>query len=298
MRFGIAGWVVDPASGEIRRGAETLRLEPKVMGLLLYLAAHQGEVVTRDEVEEAVWPGAVVSYNALSGSIRKLRRALGDSARQPRIIETLSKRGYRLVASVVPVPEPARDGVPPLGGTMRRQIPPPGAWLTGIGVALSFALVLTIGILAWLQPWEGPPMATVTDIAARSIVVLPFAELNAEPDHRLLAEDLTNHLITVLATHPVPSLSVRDAGSLTTGQGLDIHYVVRGGVHWARGQVRIHVELLDARTGIVFWTGLLEGAAEDIARLQDQVAKSIESVLMRRLEGGSDTDWRQAVGGE
>ncbi len=70
------------------------------MEVLVYLAAHQGEVVTREELEKNVWRGALVGYDAVTNSVIKLRKALGDHAKEPGIIATVPKRGYRLVAPV------------------------------------------------------------------------------------------------------------------------------------------------------------------------------------------------------
>src|SRR5262245_6753811 len=96
----IGEWSVDPATNELRRGAERVRIEPKAMEVLVHLAGQAGEVVSRDALFAAVWPGVVVGDEALSQTIIKLRRALGDNARAPTYIETIAKRGYRLIAPV------------------------------------------------------------------------------------------------------------------------------------------------------------------------------------------------------
>ena len=103
----IGDWEVQPPSNCIRRGDEVVRLEPKVMQVLVYLAAHPGEVVTRQALEDSVWAGTVVGYDALTNAIIKLRKALGDDSRKPHVIETISKTGYRLIASVNDVPNNA-----------------------------------------------------------------------------------------------------------------------------------------------------------------------------------------------
>jgi DNA-binding winged helix-turn-helix (wHTH) protein len=100
--FVIAGWTVEPAALRISREDETVKLEPKVMAVLEYLAARAGTVVSRQELEEKVWAGTVVGYDAISNAIIKLRKAFGDSAQNATIIETIPKTGYRLIASVTP----------------------------------------------------------------------------------------------------------------------------------------------------------------------------------------------------
>src|SRR3989344_1278112 len=107
--FRVADWVADPTTHRLHRGNTEVRLEPRVMALLACLAARAGELVTREELERRVWGRTVVGYDALTSSIIKLRKALGDDSRQPRFIETVSKKGYRLIApvgAVAPSPEP------------------------------------------------------------------------------------------------------------------------------------------------------------------------------------------------
>src|SRR5689334_23586707 len=99
-RIRVGDWEIDPALNELRRDGEAVRLEPKVAELLLKLAQRPGEVCSREELLAAVWSGVVVGDDALTQAVIKLRKALGDDAHKPVYIETISKRGYRLIASV------------------------------------------------------------------------------------------------------------------------------------------------------------------------------------------------------
>ena len=98
--FRVAGWHVDPAALRISKDSETVKLEPRAMALLAYLAEHPHEVLSRQELESSVWSGTVVGYDALSNAINKLRKAFGDNARNPSIIETIARTGFRLIADV------------------------------------------------------------------------------------------------------------------------------------------------------------------------------------------------------
>jgi adenylate cyclase len=98
--FSIAGWQVDPVSLRISNESRVIKLEPKVMAVLSLLASRPGTVVTRQELEDTVWSGTVVGYDALSNTIIKMRKAFGDSARNPQVVETITKTGYRLIAEV------------------------------------------------------------------------------------------------------------------------------------------------------------------------------------------------------
>ncbi len=96
----VGDWEIDPPLNELRHGDETLRIEPKAMELLVFLADRPGQVVGRAELLESIWPGVVVGDEALTQAVTKLRKALRDHARAPAYIETIAKRGYRLVAAV------------------------------------------------------------------------------------------------------------------------------------------------------------------------------------------------------
>jgi DNA-binding winged helix-turn-helix (wHTH) protein len=108
--FRLGEWLVDTATREIRHGDTVERLEPKVMRVLELLAARKGNVVSRYELESQVWTGMIVTDDAVTNTVIKLRRALGDKAREPRYVETIAKTGYRLIAPVEPVP--ADDRLP------------------------------------------------------------------------------------------------------------------------------------------------------------------------------------------
>ncbi len=91
--FRIGSWLVQPAIRRIEAAGQVHKLEPRVMEVLVFLAQHQGNVASREDLERAVWRGALVSYDALTGTIIRLRKALGDRPRQPRYIETIPKKG-------------------------------------------------------------------------------------------------------------------------------------------------------------------------------------------------------------
>src|ERR1700733_6033438 len=95
LRFGL--YQLDPAQG-LRRGTRDIRITPKSLSLLHFLAERAGQVVTKEEIFHTVWPNAAVSDSALTSCIQELRHVLRDDARKPRFIETLHRRGYRFVA--------------------------------------------------------------------------------------------------------------------------------------------------------------------------------------------------------
>ena len=139
--FRVATWDVFPLTGDIRSAGDFVHLEPKVMEVLVALAGRAGSVVLRDELLATVWgPRAAISDEPLTRCIAQLRQAFGDSARNSRIIQTIPKRGYRLMQPVVPI-EPAaaepeafeRQEMPNAIDQGRRQRPWPATrWLKRI----------------------------------------------------------------------------------------------------------------------------------------------------------------------
>ena len=123
--FQIGEWQVQPAVNRVRRRDHVVRLEPKVMQVLVCLAESAGEVVTREQLIARVWPDVFVTDDVLHRAIRELRRVFGDSTATPTYIETIRKRGYRLIPTSIPTPPPvdlglSTKGSVPLSG---RQTP-------------------------------------------------------------------------------------------------------------------------------------------------------------------------------
>lgn len=159
----VGEWQVLRSSGEMRSPAGVTRLEPKVAELLFLLAARPNEVFSREEISKALWPDVVVGDDALARLVFKLRRDLGDDPKAPRFVETLPKRGYRLILAAVPQVETARakeaalSAAPvPAAGRRRRVFP---------------ALLLTaaLGLAFWLlrpRPASPPAIAPVAAASA------------------------------------------------------------------------------------------------------------------------------------
>ena len=126
--FRLHGRLVDPEVNRVTFGGETTQVEPKIMQVLVALADHAGRVVTRDDLMARVWSGVFVTDDALNRAIRELRRLFDDDADTPRVIETIRKRGYRLIAAVEPIPDERASAVvvdPPAPATGRDWIAGP-----------------------------------------------------------------------------------------------------------------------------------------------------------------------------
>jgi len=98
--FRVGEWLIRPELGRIASSRKSVRVEPKVMQVLEVLAESAGEMVPREELIQAVWPGVFVTHDVLTRCISMLRRVFEDSRTEPQVIETISKKGYRLIAPV------------------------------------------------------------------------------------------------------------------------------------------------------------------------------------------------------
>lgn len=149
--FRMGPWLVQASLNTITNdGGGTIHLEPKVMEVLVCLAAHPGELLSKEKLLETVWAGTFVTEDVLKRSISELRRVFKDDAREPQIIQTIPKRGYRLVAHVDPFePDPSKSGFEYLLDKASRKGRPLRQNLTSLQAVLVVAsaiALLAIGI--------------------------------------------------------------------------------------------------------------------------------------------------------
>ena len=286
-RSRIGQWLVEPALDVLRRGAETVRLEPKAMELLVALASRPGQVVSREELLSAVWPGVVVSDEALSQVVTKLRKALGDDARVPTYIETISKRGYRLIAQVEPL-----EG----GPTTERPAPARGRSRPAVRAAVIGALLAFLAAGTYL--WQAARQQSASPLLGESrnaadadrasplptVTVTPFDSLSEDGAQIYLARGITADLTTDLSR--LAGLRVIGA-SRVAGQAPDAlpprqpaaRYVVSGSVQRAGGQLKVNVRLTDSMSGQQLWSERYERAAGDLFVVQDEIVARLVSSL-------------------
>ena len=160
-RFRLNDWQVDPALDTLARGADCIKLDPRPMQVLVLLAQQPGRVLSQRQIEDAVWGDLLVTSNSVYQCITQLRRALGDDAKRPQYIQTVPRKGYRLIATVRWQPEDATSSAAgrPADGIIEHELAvtaamPPSASRTPrsrwrqIGLVLAILLVAVIGIEA------------------------------------------------------------------------------------------------------------------------------------------------------
>ena len=277
---------VDPPALRIARGGKNQRVEAKVMQVLLALAREPGRVVSRQELENEIWPGRIVTENSVTNTVAKLRKALGDNPRKPRVIETIAKRGYRLQIDPVPTDGNVAPGTPRVTekfGSLRRR------------PLLLFVPLIAAAFVAAVFTWRSadePVMTRPGEDAGASIAVIPFDVLSEDSSQDYFAEGVTLDLITELSR--LPGLLVIAPGSVfgyrdveaddrAIASELGVHYLIRGAVQRMADQVRINARLIEASSGRTLWGKRFTGDTAKLFEIQDEVVEGIATALRTRL---------------
>lgn len=290
----IGEWLVDPALDSISRHAETQKLEPRTMRLLLCLASSAGSVVSVDRLLSDVWSGVVVGSASVYQAVSQLRKILGDVDPNPTYIATVPRKGYRLIAPVrrFEAASPAASATEPSAGAV--EAPTRGHRARPIifgGAAL--AAVLLTGSLIWTRWQTDNPSAG----NPASIVVLPFVDLTAEKADQAFCDGLTEELSSWLAQ--IPTLRVvartsafafrgKDADVRAIGKALATNHVLEGSMRRSGDHVRISVQLIDARNGYHLWSENFDRPMDDAITVQEGISRSVAGTLQVRLTADSD----------
>jgi TolB-like protein/DNA-binding winged helix-turn-helix (wHTH) protein/Flp pilus assembly protein TadD len=301
VRFGT--YEVSLQSGEVRKAGLKIRVQQQPMKLLEILLERPGEVVTREELRSRVWSDESFGDfdQAVNIAIAKLRSALGDSAENPRFIETIPKRGYRFIADVSVVdaapqqkrPSPTDGDLPAtepghkLQGSSLAIAPKPRLWRTP-PVIVGLAVVLGLTIVAVLVVRSRGPVPT----GIRSLAVLPLENLSGDASQNYFADGMTDELITDLAQ--LSALRVISRTSVMAYKGarkplpqiareLNVDAVVEGTVLRSGDRVRITAQLIDASKDKHLWSQSYEGELRDTLALQSRVASAIADQIRINL---------------
>jgi TolB-like protein/DNA-binding winged helix-turn-helix (wHTH) protein/Tfp pilus assembly protein PilF len=282
LAFGV--FAVDVEAGELRKHGTRIRLQDRPFQLLVALLNRPGEVVTREELRERLWPdGTFVDFDHnLSSAVNKLRTALDDSAQHPRYIETVGRRGYRFLYPIS-VGTPASAPLIPGSRTARSR--------RRLLVLLSLGLLVSaVALLLALGRGAAPPAADRATV--RSIAVLPLRNLSSDAQQEYFSEGLTDELIARLAA--VEGLRVISRSSAmrykdsrkplpVIAKELNVDAVLEGSVLRAEGKVRITARLIEAATDRHVWARSYERDHRDILDLQNDVARDIADSIRLKV---------------
>jgi TolB-like protein/DNA-binding winged helix-turn-helix (wHTH) protein/Flp pilus assembly protein TadD len=297
---------VDMRSGEVRKHGIRLKLHGQPFQVLSLLLEHPGDLVTREELRQKLWPGETfVDFDTgLNSAVKKLRNALCDSAEEPRYIETLPRRGYRFIAhvqngdssakvapleslAVIPLPpNPVEQGLRgdrPADGAVR----PTRTSRARLGLVLGGVAGLALIAVSYIM--FGGHTGPTTQTKIRSLAVLPLSNLSGDSTQEYLADEMTEELCGRLARiHDLRVIShtsvMRFKGTRLSvpeiARTLGVDALVEGSVIRQGNRIRVHAQLIRASTDEHLWADEYDGELGDVLALESEVAQSIA----RRVE--------------
>jgi adenylate cyclase len=299
--FWLEDWYIEPSAGRISRLGEEVKLEPKVMTVLVCLAQSQGKVISREELESRAWAGTIVGYDALASTIIKLRKAFGDDSKNSRIIKTVPKKGYCLIAQVRKANKAQEQGsTKSPASSITHQIDPVSTTIINktsqqpwILVFLTVVLLagLALGIIQFLAPFKDEGI-NGAQADKPSIAVLPFKNISDNEQQEYFSDGITSDLITdlskisgllVIARNTVFTYKNSEVDVREVGKELGVRYVIEGNVRKAADTVRISARLINASTGYNMWADRFDGTYNNVFALQDEVTAKIVSALQVKL---------------
>jgi adenylate cyclase len=256
MQFLFANQVLDIDRRELRRGSETVAVEPQVFDLLSYLVKNHERVVSNDDLIASIWDGRIVSEATLTSRVYAARKAIGDSGRDQKLIRTIPRKGHRFV------------------GEVQTQ---------SIGQE---SAAKTVGSLPSSIGDETGPALPIPD--RPGIAVLPFANVSGDQEHEYFSDGISEDIITALSRLRWPFVISRNSSFIykgkavhlkQVGEELGVGYVVEGSVRKSGDQVRITVQLSDVATGRHIWAERYDRALADVFAVQDEITEAIVGAI-------------------
>ncbi len=310
----VGEFTLDLTTGELECNGVSTRLQDKPFRVLRVLAERAGELVTREQLVERLWPqGSYVEFEmGLNTAVRKLRMALGDDADAPRYIETLPRRGYRLLAAVKysttcassvsqgPVDTLPNSSLEPRShdrksATMRRRW-----WIPAAAAMLVLAIAYLLVNRLWLSQRTASTAreaASVTGAARpaineQSIAVLPFVDMSEQKDQEYFSDGLSEELIELLGKTPSLRVIARTSSFYfkgraekleTIGAELRVANVLEGSVRKSGDRLRVTAQLIRAETNEHIWSETFDRDLHDVFKVQDEIAGAVVMALKVHL---------------
>ncbi|MBI1777602.1 MAG: winged helix-turn-helix domain-containing protein [Proteobacteria bacterium] len=255
MQFILEDHVLDVARRELRRGTDLIPLEPQVFDLLVYVIRNRDRVVSKDDLLQAVWGGRIVSESTLTTRINALRRALGDSGEEQRLIRTVARKGIRFVGAVVEAETAPKKHVSRADGIQA----PLGSERPGLSLP------------------DKP-----------SIAVLPFENLSGDPEQVYFSDGLADDVVTALSKWQWFFVIARNSSFTFRGKAVDVkqvgrelgvRYVLEGSVRKSDNRVRVTCQLVDTATGVHIWAQRYDRDLTDVFAVQDEITGQIAQAL-------------------
>ncbi|WP_455217153.1 winged helix-turn-helix domain-containing tetratricopeptide repeat protein, partial [Kaarinaea lacus] len=255
MRYQFNEYILDTDSLELSKKGVMIHSEPQVIQLLALFVENSNRLVSKEEINRAVWNGRIVSEAALSSRIKSLRHLLGDTGKKQQYLRTIHKRGFRFVADVTPLGEP-------------------------VHVAQARSITPSANVHAATH--DKPSVES--NVKKPVIGVLPFANLSGDSEQEYFADALTADIITHLSKHRWLQVIARNTMLGFKGKAIDARelvktlgatYVVDGRVQRAGNRIRVAVNLVEAKSSHQIWSDRYDRELDDIFDLQDEITETI-----------------------
>jgi TolB-like protein len=259
LQYVFGDCVLDPERRELTRASEVIAIGPQVFDLLLYVLRNREHVVSKDDLLKAVWNGRIVSESTLASHINAVRKAIGDSGGEQRLIRTIARKGFRFVGDVT-----------------ETQVQDDAAFTAITSNPSNDSLPQALAL-------PGKP----------SIAVLPFVNLSGDAEQDYFADGMVEDIIAalsrmcwlfVIARNSTFTYKGRAVDVKQVGRELGVRYVMEGSIRKAANRIRITGQLVDATSGAHLWAERYEGTLDDIFDLQDRLTESVVGAIAPQLE--------------
>lgn len=317
LQFRFGPYELNRQTRELYKCGHKLKLRPQPLHILTMLVEHAGEVVTREELRELLWPKETfVDFDhSLNTAIKELRGALNEAASSAQYIETLPKLGYRMMAQV----ERVEEAAPASKGSLQVQrrmapalalekagelpIPAPGPLgRGGIAAGVLAAVLVGAAVLIAYRPW---PRATVVPSTANGrlmIAVLPFENLTGDSGQEYFSDGLTEEMISQLGELDPAQFGVIARTSVEgykhtheqlgqISKELGVQYVLEGSVRRDAKQVRVSAQLIQTKDQTHLWAREYDRELINLISLQGEIAQDVAGQIKQTL-GGGKFEWK------
>ncbi|HKP68392.1 MAG TPA: winged helix-turn-helix domain-containing protein [Pyrinomonadaceae bacterium] len=281
---------LDAIRGVLFRRGEVVDITPKAVDILRLLVEKRGELVSKEEIFEKVWPDSFVEEANLTHHISKLRKALGETDGR-KLIETLPKRGYRFIA---PLKETA-------GSTRTSPRAAGSRWMIGLGVVI--LVIVSAGGWLWVSRRSYREQAREANPTFSSLAVLPFVNESGDEDLEYIADGLTESLIgrlseaSLLRVRPYSAVARykgTNGANEAAGAQLKVDFILSGRVTKRGESVRLFLSLVDVASGYQTWGKQYDADNRSLVGLQSDVLREVSDYLPGKL---SELDKERVLAG-
>jgi TolB-like protein/DNA-binding winged helix-turn-helix (wHTH) protein/Flp pilus assembly protein TadD len=295
---------IDLGSGDVRKSGRKVPLQEQPFRVLAMLLERPGDIITREELQARLWPAdTFVGFDeGINTAIRKLRVAFGDSADNPRFIETIPRRGYRFLAPVHEVAaETAQPSESVAAGDATAEVPGsrPGSVQRLVVALLAVTLLAVLAGVIYLRrshPPKPPPAQKRAMLA-----VLPFQNMSNDPTQEYFSDGLTEETITDLGQLSPEQLGVIARTSAMAykhtnktvsqiGQELGVDYILEGSVRREGGEARVSAQLIRVSDQTHLWAQNYERELHDLLLIENELGKAIARQVQINLTPQQEID--------